>query len=75
MGTVMRLLCLREVTVAMRKASGRGPRDGSSEGDTGGGWPYGSLPCDGGVIRGWFLGRRKWSSGSGVRLGVGDGLG
>lgn len=43
MGTVMRLLCLRVVTVAMRKVSGgraldEGPRS-EGEGDAGGSWP------------------------------------
>lgn len=42
-GTVMRLLCLRVVTVAMRNVSGGRARDdgprSEGEGDAGGGWP------------------------------------
>ena len=67
MGTVMRLLCLRVVTVEMRKVSwpsgGRGGPPGPSseedgvEGDTGGGWPKGSWPCSGGGMRGCGLAR------------------
>lgn len=43
MGTVMRLLCLRVVTVAMRNVSGGKARDdgprSEGEGDAGGGCP------------------------------------